>query len=55
MEEGGYGRGGEYGESVEGIIEENGLEEYEKVVMEEMEREGKGLGREDNGVGRCEN
>ena len=46
IEQAGYATGGEYAESLQRIIEQNGLQQYDKLVMQEMETQGKRFGTE---------
>lgn len=48
IEQAGYATGGHYAESLQRIIERNGLQEYDRQVMREMEAQGKRFGVEEN-------
>ena len=55
IEQAGYATGGEYAESLQRIIEQNGLQQYDKLVMQEMETQGKRFGTEHNPLRTSEN
>ena len=55
IEQAGYATGGEYAESLQRIIEQNGLQQYDKLVMQEMETQGKRFGTEHNPLRMSEN
>jgi len=55
IEQAGYATGGEYAESLQRIIEQNGLQQYDKLVMQEMETQGKRFGAEHNPLRTSEN
>lgn len=44
----GYATGGKYAESLQRIIEQNGLQQYDKQVMQEMAAQGREFGVENN-------
>ena len=44
----GYATGGKYAENLQRIIETNGLQQYDKQVMQEMAAQGRQFGVEDN-------
>ncbi|MEO4806054.1 glucosaminidase domain-containing protein [Bacteroides thetaiotaomicron] len=48
IERAGYATGGGYAESLQKIIERNGLQEYDRQVMQEMKTRGKQFGVENN-------
>ena len=48
LEQAGYATGGHYAASLQQIIERNGLQEYDRQVMREMEAQGKQFGVEEN-------
>ena len=48
IERAGYATGGHYADSLQRIIERNGLQAYDRQVMEEMEKQGKKFGVENN-------
>lgn len=48
IERAGYATGGGYAESLQKIIERNGLQEYDRQVMQEMKAQGKSFGVESN-------
>lgn len=48
LEQAGYATGGNYAASLQQIIERNGLQEYDRQVMREMEAQGKHFGVEEN-------
>ena len=49
LEKAGYATGGHYADSLQRIIEQNGLQKYDRQVMQEMEAQGKRFGVEENG------
>ena len=55
IEQAGYATGGEYAESLQRIIEQNDLQQYDKLVMQEMETQGKRFGTEHNPLRTSEN
>ena len=48
LEKAGYATGGHYADSLQRIIEQNGLQKYDRQVMQEMEAQGKRFGVEEN-------
>lgn len=54
IEQAGYATGGRYAENLQRIIERNGLQEYDRQVMREMEAQGKRFGVEENPPGERE-
>ena len=48
LEQAGYATGGRYADSLQRIIEQNGLQRYDRQVMREMEAQGKRFGVEEN-------
>ena len=48
LEKAGYATGGHYADSLQRIIEQNGLQKYDRQVMQEMETQGKRFGVEEN-------
>ena len=54
IEQAGYATGGRYAESLQRIIERNGLQEYDRQVMREMAAQGKCFGVEENPPGERE-
>lgn len=48
IEKAGYATGGKYAESLQRIIEQNGLQQYDRQVMQEMKVQGKSFGVESN-------
>lgn len=48
IEKAGYSTGGKYAESLQRIIEQNGLQQYDRQVMQEMKVQGKSFGVESN-------
>lgn len=48
LEKAGYATGGHYADSLQHIIEQNGLQKYDRQVMQEMEAQGKRFGVEEN-------
>lgn len=48
IEKAGYATGGKYAESLQRIIEQNGLQQYDRQVMQEMAAQGKSFGVESN-------
>lgn len=55
LEQAGYATGGHYAASLQQIIERNGLQEYDRQVMREMEAQGKQFGVEENPLRESEN
>ena len=55
LEQAGYATGGRYAASLQQIIERNGLQEYDRQVMREMEAQGKQFGVEENPLRKSEN
>ncbi len=55
LEQAGYATGGRYAASLQQIIERNGLQEYDRQVMREMEAQGKQFGVEENPLRESEN
>ena len=55
LEQAGYATGGHYAASLQQIIERNGLQEYDRQVMREMEAQGKQFGVEENSLWESEN
>lgn len=55
LEQAGYATGGHYAVSLQQIIERNGLQEYDRQVMREMEAQGKQFGVEENPLRESEN
>ena len=55
LEQAGYATGGRYAASLQQIIERNGLQEYDRQVMREMEARGKQFGVEENPLRESEN
>lgn len=55
LEQAGYATGGHYATSLQQIIERNGLQEYDRQVMREMEALGKQFGVEENPLRESEN
>ena len=55
LEQAGYATGGHYAASLQQIIERNGLQEYDRQVMREMEEQGKQFGVEENPLRESEN
>lgn len=55
LEQAGYATGGHYAASLQQIIERNGLQEYDRQVMREMEAQGKLFGVEENPLRESEN
>lgn len=55
LEQAGYATGGHYAASLQQIIERNGLQEYDRQVMREMEAQGKQFGMEENPLRESEN
>lgn len=55
LEQAGYATGGRYAASLQQIIERNGLQEYDRQVMREMEAQGKQFGVEENLLRESEN
>lgn len=54
LEKAGYATGGHYADSLQRIIEQNGLQKYDRQVMQEMEAQGKRFGLEENRSGKPE-
>lgn len=54
LEKAGYATGGHYADSLQRIIEQNGLQKYDRQVMQEMEAQGKRFGVEENRSGKPE-
>lgn len=48
IEQAGYATGGKYAESLQRIIEQNGLQQYDRQVMQEMAAQGRPFGVENN-------
>lgn len=48
LEQAGYATGGRYADSLQRIIEQNGLQRYDRQVMREMEAQGKRFGVEES-------
>lgn len=48
LEKAGYATGGHYADSLQRIIEQNRLQQYDRQVMQEMEAQGKRFGVEEN-------
>lgn len=48
IEQAGYATGGKYAESLQRIIEQNGLQQYDRQVMQEMAVQGRPFGVENN-------
>lgn len=48
IEQAGYATGGKYAENLQRIIERNGLQQYDRLVMQEMAAQGKRFGVENN-------
>lgn len=48
LEQAGYATGGHYADSLQRIIEQNGLHEYDRQVMREMAEQGRAFGAESN-------
>ena len=48
LEKAGYATGSHYADSLQRIIEQNGLQKYDRQVMQEMEAQGKRFGVEEN-------
>lgn len=48
IEKAGYATGGKYAENLQKIIEQNGLQQYDQLVMQEMAAQGKEFGVENN-------
>ena len=48
LEQAGYATGGRYADSLQRIIEQNGLYEYDRQVMREMVEQGRAFGAENN-------
>ena len=48
IEQAGYATGGKYAESLQRIIEQNGLQQYDRQVMQEMVAQGRPFGVENN-------
>lgn len=55
LEQAGYATGGHYAASLQQIIERNGLQEYDRQVMREMEAQGKQFDVEENPLRESEN
>ena len=55
LEQAGYATGGRYAASLQQIIERNGLQEYDRQVVREMEAQGKQFGVEENPLRESEN
>lgn len=55
LEQAGYATGGHYAASLQQVIERNGLQEYDRQVMREMEAQGKQFGVEENPLRESEN
>ena len=55
LEQAGYATGGHYAASLQQIIERNGLQEYDRQVIREMEAQGKQFGVEENPLRESEN
>lgn len=50
----GYATGGKYAENLQRIIEQNGLQQYDRQVMQEMAAQGRQFGVESNPLGMAE-
>lgn len=48
IEKAGYATGGKYAENLQKIIEQNGLQQYDRLVMQEMAAQGREFGVENN-------
>ncbi len=48
IEQAGYATGGRYAENLQRIIEQNGLQQYDRLVMQEMAAQGRQFGVENN-------
>jgi len=48
IEKAGYATGGKYAENLQKIIEQNGLQQYDRLVMQEMAAQGRVFGVENN-------
>lgn len=48
IEKAGYATGGKYAENLQKIIEQNGLQQYDQLVMQEMAAQGREFGVENN-------
>ena len=48
IEKAGYATGGKYAENLQKIIEQNGLQQYDRLVMQEMATQGRKFGVENN-------
>lgn len=48
IEQAGYATGGKYAENLQRIIEQNGLQQYDRLVMQEMAAQGRPFGVENN-------
>lgn len=55
LEKAGYATGRHYADSLQKIIEQNGLQEYDQKVMQEMKTQGKQFGTEENPLRKSEN
>lgn len=51
LEKAGYATGGGYAASLQRIIEQNGLQRYDQMVMDQMRNEGRTFGANDNPLG----
>ena len=51
----GYATGSDYAGKLQKIIEQNGLQEYDRQVMQEMKEQGRCFGLEENPLGETEN
>lgn len=51
LEKAGYATGGSYAASLQRIIEQNDLQRYDQMVMQQMQAEGQKFGAEDNPLG----
>lgn len=54
IEQAGYATGDKYAESLQRIIEQNGLQQYDRQVMQEMAAQGRQFGVESNPLGMSE-
>ena len=50
----GYATGSDYAGKLQKIIEQNGLQEYDRQVMQEMKEQGRCFGLEENPLGESE-
>lgn len=55
LEKAGYATGRHYADSLQRIIEQNNLQQYDRQVMQEMEAQGKQFGVEENPLRKSEN